>query len=110
MSQEIDAAKRKAEDKCKSALLGAKSCCPRTEEGSMSPRGYSERRIQQSCDACGATIPADGREANYGRFFCCQAVTARIDGALPCEAGSINTQGARTLSGGLGGFANSYRE
>ncbi len=66
----------------------------------MSPRGYSERRIQQSCDACGATIPADGREANYGRFFCCQAVTARIDGALPCEcwinkhAGSEDTRAA----------------
>ncbi len=49
----------------------------------MSPRGYSERRIQQPCEACGATIPADGREVKYGRFFCCQAVTARIDNTLP---------------------------
>ncbi|MDD2934024.1 MAG: hypothetical protein PHO76_09085 [Methylotenera sp.] len=49
----------------------------------MSPRGYSERSIQQPCDACGAIIPADSREVKYGRFFCCQAVTARMNGILP---------------------------
>lgn len=42
-----------------------------------------QRCIQQPCDACGATIPADGREVNYARFFCCQAVTARVGEALP---------------------------
>jgi len=47
------------------------------------PRGFSERRIQQPCEACGATIPADGREVQYARFFCCQAVTARIGDTLP---------------------------
>lgn len=47
------------------------------------PRGYSERCIQQPCEACGATIPADGREVKYARFFCCQAVTARVGDNLP---------------------------
>jgi hypothetical protein len=51
----------------------------------MSPRGYSERRIQQPCEACGAIIPADSREINYARFFCCQAVTAKVEGELPGE-------------------------
>jgi hypothetical protein len=51
----------------------------------MSPRGYSERRIQQPCEACGAIIPADSREVNYARFFCCQAVTAKVEGELPGE-------------------------
>lgn len=39
--------------------------------------------IQKPCEACGATIPADGREVKYARFFCCQAVTARVGEALP---------------------------
>lgn len=56
------------------------------------PRGYSERRIQQPCEACGATIPADGREVKYARFFCCQAVTARVEDTLPDQCW-INTNG-----------------
>ncbi|TXI73125.1 MAG: hypothetical protein E6Q42_13180 [Dechloromonas sp.] len=49
----------------------------------MSPRGYSERCIQQPCDACGALIPADCREVSYNRFFCCQAMTARVGNNQP---------------------------
>ena len=49
----------------------------------MSPRGYSERSIQQPCEACGALIPADCREVSYNRFFCCQAMTARVGNNQP---------------------------
>jgi len=30
-------------------------------------------------------LPADPREALYSRFFCCQAVTARVGDALTSE-------------------------
>jgi site-specific recombinase XerD len=49
----------------------------------MSPRGYSERSIQQPCEACGALIPADCREVSFNRFFCCQAMTARVGNNQP---------------------------
>jgi len=49
------------------------------------PQGYTDRTIDQACDACGAVLPADPREAQYSRFFCCQAITARVGDALPPE-------------------------
>ena len=64
------------------------------------PKGYSERCIQQPCEACGATIPADGLEVKYARFFCCQAVTARVGDNLPDQCwisrncGSADTRAA----------------
>ena len=67
----------------------------------MNQRGYSERRIQQTCEACGATIPADGREVNYGRFFCCQAVTARIDGKPPEQCWIIRNSGSEDTRAAL---------
>ncbi len=69
----------------------------------MSPRGYSERTIPQACDACGVAIPANGREVKYTRFFCCQAVTARVEENLPNQCwinrnnGSEDTRAALAI-------------
>lgn len=71
-AQEINAAKRKAEDKRKSALLGAEGCRSWLEERF---HWTQQRYIQKPCEACGTTIPADVAEVKYARFFCCQAVT-----------------------------------
>lgn len=49
------------------------------------PQGHTDRRIQQACAACGEMLPADPREAQCSRFFCCQAVTAHPGDRLPSQ-------------------------
>lgn len=59
----------------------------------MSPRGYSERRIEHPCEACGALLPAQPREKCYARFFCCTAKTATLEaGKRPEECWLIRNQ------------------
>lgn len=57
----------------------------------MPPQGHIERTIEKACDACGAVLPADPREAQYSRFFCCQALTARAGDALPSECWLVHS-------------------